>query len=244
MTAPDLSPEQLAADLGGRPVQAYPALLSTEPTAMSWARTGAPAGAVVVADYQASPRGRGGWPWQVQPGRGLGCSLVLRPDLPLEREGWVYVAAAVAVADALDRPEAVFHWPDTVRTGDGAVLARLGAFAELGPQRLEWVVLTLLVEEVAPPRGPLLARLADAVEARLAMPADAVLARYTGHCCTLGQQARARMVPLGPGGPVIEGRAVDVLSDGALVLQTAAGNRVAVRVPHLGLLEVDHEAAD
>jgi BirA family biotin operon repressor/biotin-[acetyl-CoA-carboxylase] ligase len=235
VTGDDLAPQQLATVLGDRPLQAFPALLSTEPVALAWARSGGAAGAVVVADYQASPRGRGGWPWAVQSGRGLGFSLVLRPELPPEREGWCYVAAQVALGDVLtDRP--AFSWPDTVSVDD-TVLARLGAVVQLGPVRTEWAVLTVLVEDAAPPRGPLLARLAVAVEARLAQPAEQVLRAYRPACATLGTTVRARMLPMGPAGPTVEGEAVDVLADGALVLRTARGNRVAVRVPHLGLVE-------
>jgi BirA family biotin operon repressor/biotin-[acetyl-CoA-carboxylase] ligase len=232
----DLAAEELAQLFGPRPFRTYPALLSTEPEAMAWARSGAPTGAVVVADYQASPRGRGGWPWQVRPGRGLGFSLVLHPDLPPEREGWLYVTAAVALADELG--DVRFGWPDTVLAPDGdSVRARLGAFVQLGPQRTEWAVATVLVEGAVPPRGPLLARLAAAVEERLAQPTAAVLEAYTARCATLGRSVRARMIPLGPGGPTVVGEAVDVLADGALVLRTARGNRVAVRPPNLGLLQ-------
>lgn len=238
MTEPaaDLAPDALAAVLGDRPVQTYPTVLSTEPLAMAWARRGAPAGAVVVADYQASPRGRGGWPWRVSPGVGLGCSVVLRPDLPPEREGWLYVAAAAAVADVTDDPAARIDWPDTVRSGE-QVSGRLGAFVQLGPARTEWAVLTALLEAARPPRAALLARFAQRLEERVAGEPGAVLADYLPRCATLGGRWRARMIPLGPGGPVVSGTAVDVLADGALVLLTARGNRVAVRPQHLGLLE-------
>lgn len=232
----DLAAGRLAPALGARPFRAYPALLSTEPEAMAWARSGAPAGAVVVADYQASPRGRGGWPWRVRPGHGLGFSLVLRPDLPPEREGWLYAVASVALADELE--DVGFTWPDTVTTPDGdAVLARLGAFVQPGPQHSEWAVVTVLVEDAVPPRGRLLGRLAEAVETRLGQPAEAVLGVYVPRCTTLGRRVRARMIPLAPSGPAIVGEAVDVLADGALVLRTVTGSRVAVRPPHLGVLE-------
>ncbi|SNR81765.1 biotin--[acetyl-CoA-carboxylase] ligase [Blastococcus mobilis] len=236
----DLAADELAPALGDRPFRTYPALLSTEPEAMAWARSGAPAGAVVVADYQASPRGRGGWPWQVRAGRGLGFSMVLRPELPPEREGWLYVVVSVALADALAdaRDDAGFDWPETVTTADGAtVLARIGVFVQLGPARIDWGVATVLVEDAGPPRGPLLARLAAAVETRLAEPVDAVLAAYRPRCRTVGRSVRARMIPLGPGGPAVVGEAVGVLADGALVLLTPRGNRVAVRPPNLGVLE-------
>ena len=45
------------------------------------------------------------------------------------------------------------------------------------------------------------------------------------------------MIPLGPGGPEVVGRAAAALKDGALVIETGEGRRVAVRPQSLGLLE-------
>lgn len=233
----DLGPEALAAVLGDRPVRAYPALLSTESVAMAWAREGAPSGAVVVADYQASPRGRGGLPWVVQQGRGLGFTLLARPDLPLEREGWPYVASLQALHDVVGGEGTSMSWPDAVHAADGQVVARLGAYVEPGPGRTEWLTVTVLVESAEPPRGPLLGRLVDALERRLEAPAEQVLAEFLPRCATLGRSLRARLIPMGPGGPEVVGEAVDVLADGALVLLTARGHRVAVPPQNLGVLE-------
>jgi BirA family biotin operon repressor/biotin-[acetyl-CoA-carboxylase] ligase len=233
----DLDPAQVSAALGERPVQAYPALLSTEPVAMAWARQGAPSGAVVVADYQAAPRGRGGWPWTVRAGTGLGFTLLVRPELAPEREGWPYVPCLLGLHDILGAQDSTLLWPDTVQAEAGAVLARLGVYVELGPSRTEWATVTVLVEDAAPPRAPLLARLVEAMEARVAQPPEQVLSDYLPRCATLGRHQWARLIPLGPGGPSVTGKAVDVLADGALVLLTARGNRVAVPPQNLGLLE-------
>ncbi len=234
----DLEQPQLAAVLGDRPVRAYPALLSTEPVAMAWAREGAPSGAIVVADYQASPRGRAGLPWTVQLGRGLGFTILHRQDdLPPDREGWPYAAALLGLHDGIGHADRALAWPDAVCASDGTPLARLGVYVELGPGRTEWVSMTVLVEDASPPRGPLLARLVDAMEQRLAQPPPAVLDDYRPLCTTLGRTVRARMLPLGPDGPEVVGEAVDVLADGALVLVTARGNRVAIPPHNLGLLE-------
>lgn len=235
MALTDLLPEQLQELLGGREVRSYPAVLATEPVAMAWARQGAASGAVVVADYQASARGHSGWPWTVRRGEGLGFSLVVRPELPAEREGWPYVPALLGLADATD-PAARLGWPDTVST-DGTVVARLAVYVELGPSGAQWATVTVLVEAATPPRGPLLARVLTAVEARLAAPAEQVLADYRDRCGTLGRRVRARLVPLGPGGPEVTGTAVDVLADGALVLRTDGGSRVAVPPHSLALLD-------
>ena len=233
----DLDPAQVSAALGDRPVRCYPALLATEPVAMAWAREGVASGAVVVADYQASPRGRGGWPWTVQAGRGLGFTMVVRPELDPEREGWPYVPCLLALLDVVGDADSRLLWPDTVCAGTGEVLARLGVYVELGPSRTEWVNATVLVEHADPPRAPLLARGAEALDQRLAQSAEQVLGGYLPRCATLGRQQRARLIPLGPGGPEVVGEAVAVLADGALVLRTVRGSRVAVPPQNLGLLD-------
>lgn len=223
--------------LGTREVRSYPALLSTESVALAWARQGAPAGALVVADYQASPRGRGGLPWTVRPGIGLGFTLLSRPALPPDREGWPYVTALLALQDVVGTPTSSLLWPDEVHEPDGTVLARLGVYVELGPMRTEWVTTTVLVEHAQAPRTRLLGELVDALERRQEAPVEDVLAAYRSRCSTLGGLHRARLIPMGPGGPEVTGQAVDVLADGSLVLLTGKGNRVAVPPHNLGMLE-------
>ena len=228
----DLSARVLAEALGDRPLRAYPALLSTEADALAWARAGAPAGAVVVAGYQASPRGRGGTEWQAPPGESLAFSLVLRPRLPAPREGWVYVVASLGLADVLD---ADVRWPDEAVRGNvraGAVAVSTG----LGPFGVEWAVVNVLVTAARPPRGPLLARLVSAIETRAAEPSAPALADYLRRCETLDLRVHARLIPMGPGGVVVEGRAVTVKTDGALVVETSDERRIAIRPQSLGLL--------
>lgn len=230
----DLSAAELTAVLPGRAVRTYPALLSTEVDAEAWARSGGPAGGVVTAGYLAAPRGRAGLPWE--PGRGLVLSLLLRPDLPPEREGWPYLAAGLGLADALGG-SGTLRWPDEVH-GPGGRAGALGIRTELGPDTVTWAVVTMLAEHAPPPRAPLLARIVTAVEGRLDEPAEALLEAYRRRCVTLSRRVRARLVPLGPAGPVVEGEAVDLRPDGALVIRTDEGRRAVVPPHNLGLLEV------
>ncbi len=231
----DLSAESLAETLPGRPIRTYPAVLSTEADALAWARAGAPSGALVVAAYQASPRGRAGLPWNVSLEGATAFSLVLRPGLPVEREGWLYTVAVSGLSDAMGADCAI-EWPDEVHRGDGRVGA-VGIQTELGPGQVEWAVVNVLLCEAAPPRAPLIARVAKAIERRTRASSIEVLAAYTARCRTLGRLLRARLIPLGPGGPEVSGRAVAAKRDGALVFETAKGSRVAVRPQHLGLLD-------
>jgi BirA family transcriptional regulator, biotin operon repressor / biotin---[acetyl-CoA-carboxylase] ligase len=231
----DLSLEALVHELPGRPVRSYPALLSTHADALAWARAGAPEGALVVADYQASPRGRGGLEWRVVPGEGLGFSLVLRPELPAEREGWLYAVALCALADVVG-DEAAIEWPDEVRAG-GAPAATVGLHVELGADACEWAVLTALLPAARPPRAPLLASAAAAIDARYRSAPTSVLADYLRRCATLDRRVHARLVPLGPAGASVTGRALTVRPNGALVLETDEGDRIAIPPQSLGLLE-------
>jgi BirA family biotin operon repressor/biotin-[acetyl-CoA-carboxylase] ligase len=165
----------------------------------------------------------------------LAFSLILRPALPPEREGWLYTVASVALADVLG-PEVRIGWPDEVWRGD----ERAGAVAvevQLGPELTEWAVVSVLISRVAPPRGPLVARLADSVEARAAASEGEVLAEHTARCRTIGRKVRARLIPMGPTGIVISGTATETKLDGALLIETAKGSHVAVRPQNLGLLE-------
>lgn len=221
----DLSAEALAEVIPERPVRAYQALISTEADALAWARAGAPDGAVVVANHQSSPRGRAGTPWRTLPGQGLGFSLILRPELPPHREGWLYTVAASGVADALGEG-ATIAWPDEVRR-EGARAGAVAVRASAGITAFEWVVVSVLVEEAAPPRGPLLRRAVEAIEARERSSPEAVLADYLPRCETIGHPLRVRLQ--GAGHQRAEGRAVDVRDDGAIVLQTAPDKRGGVK---------------
>ena len=227
--------ERLGELAPARPVRTYPALLSTHADALAWARAGASAGSIVVAEYQASPRGRAGLEWRVQPGVDLAFSMILRPTLPAEREGWLYTVAASGVADALG-PETTIEWPDEIRR-DGARVAAVGIHVELGASGSEWAVVSVLVPSPEDDRGVVLARTADAIETRAASGTTRCLADYLRRCETIGRTVRARLIPLGPGGPEVTGTAVTALTDGALVLLTEQERRIAVRPQNLGLLE-------
>lgn len=227
----DLDAGPLLDAIPGRPARSYPALLSTEADALAWARAGAPAGAVVVSEYQASPRGRGGLEWRPEPGCSLAFSMVLRPvNLPPAREGWLYTVAASALADVVG---GTIEWPDIV-TGRGAV----AVVPEAGQTATVWAIVNILVRYAEPPRAPLLAQLVESLETRLAEPTTRVLADYLPRCSTLGRRVSAPLIPLSPGGKAIRGTARTSLADGALVIESDDRRRVAVRPQAVGVLEL------
>lgn len=236
--AGDLDAVALAPFLPERPIRSYPALLSTEADALAWARAGARTGSLVVADYQASPRGRGGLPWETVQGQGLGFSLVIRPDLSDARQGWLYSVVAVALSDVVaGGGEDVVEWPDQIVVDDTRAAA-FGVTTDIDPMGVRWAVVNVLIEQASRPRGALLARAVEALERRLGQDDGAVLEEHRRRCSTLGRAVRARLIPMGPAGVQVEGSAVDVLADGALLIETERGSRVAVLPHHLGVLEV------
>ena len=230
--AGDLAAESLAAVLGGRPVQSHPVLLSTAVTAAEWARAGARDGSVVVADHQVAPRGRAGRPWSVTPGEGLAFALVMRPGLPAAREGWLYTVALTALADVCGEA-ATIAWPDEIHR-EGALAAVAAINVQLGAQGVKWAVVNLLVREAQPPRGELLAAVLQAIDARLAAAPANLLRAYGAVCRTIGRDVRIRLL----GGTArLEGRAVEALDDGSLVLDVGAERRVPVRPQDVSSIE-------
>lgn len=234
----DLSREAIEDVLPERAFRTFHALLSTEAEAMRWARQGAPDGALVTAGYQASPRGRSGLSFDDhnRPDRGLGFSLVIRRDLPRTSEGWLYAVAVLGAHDALADGDLTVEWPDRLLR-DEAMQAAVGVQAEIAGQLLRWAVVSLFVPTAEVPRTGLLAAMAAATEVRLTQSPDTLRADYRALCRTFGRHVRARLLPLGPAAPTHVGVAVDLATDGGLVIAESSGARVVIDPQSLGFLE-------
>lgn len=90
---------------------------STQMTAFALAVDGARDGTVVVADYQASGRGRRGRTWEAAPGQSLLSTIIVRPRLAPAQWPAYSLVAAVAVAETLARTAALaarLKWPNDV----------------------------------------------------------------------------------------------------------------------------------
>ncbi|HVS44537.1 MAG TPA: biotin--[acetyl-CoA-carboxylase] ligase [Candidatus Dormibacteraeota bacterium] len=215
---------------------------STQDLVRAAARAGAPAGHLVAAGEQTAGRGRQGRRWEAPPGGALLASILLRPRASAEG---VPLAAGLAVTDAIAHlgVDARLKWPNDVLAGGGklaGILAEvepaapgLGVAVVLGigvnlridafPEGVAGASLHRLLAPSPPPTPEeLLAVLLPALAARLR-------ALEGGGIGALLPDWRARAVGLGgpvvaetPGGRV-EGRAVDIDADGALLVETAAG---------------------
>ncbi len=258
---PDLDSleEVLPQDLGlGRPVQVFPLAVTTESLAMGWARQQqAPEGAIVVADAELSARARRGPPWVSVPGKSLAFSVVLRPELPPEGEGLLWLLAALGAAEGIEAVADInvpVKWPDDLLVDDRR-LGMVRSDAHLGPGRIESAVVTvrvnvglteddfpaehretatsLALEGVDRPRPEVLASILARLEACYGMSVPELLDAYRSRCSTLGRQVRAQLMPVGEAA----GRAADVDERGALVVE-GPGGRGFVSVGVVKRLEV------
>ncbi len=209
------------------------------------AREGARAHLAVYCDFQSAGRGRLEREWHAPAGSSLLCSaLVEAPAAPVAPQ-WVVVAAALAVADALEestgrRPD--LKWPNDVLYGESKVAGLLAEVVACGASSMIVVGLGLNLVAVDPAfqsATTVLAATATSLEPRDALtPYLAALDRrrsqldssagvrelsrdYEGDLVTLGQRVR---VELAQGSLV--GTAVGVDDAGALVVDTESGARV------------------
>lgn len=106
---------------------------STNADLAAAARDGAPGGTVLVADHQSSGRGRLGRTWTAPPGSGVAISVLLRPEVALDRWTWLPLLAGVAVSDALRQTAGLpadVKWPNDVLIGDRKVCGVLAERVE------------------------------------------------------------------------------------------------------------------
>jgi BirA family biotin operon repressor/biotin-[acetyl-CoA-carboxylase] ligase len=227
----------------------FPVVTSTMDVGRELAEQGAPEGLVVVADEQRAGRGRAGRAWYSPPGQSLYLSLLLRPALGARQIGWLTMIGALAVLDGLAHLSSLdarlsLKWFNDVLL-NGRKLAGVLVEASFVADRLDYAILGIGLnvntcfadapEEVRQratslrqafgrefDRDDVLARLLAAFGARYQRLPASPLADYIGHLETLGRPVR-----LCAGHEIIEGAAVRVQEDGALVVMTAAGERVA-----------------
>ena len=232
-----------------RVVEVHEALGSTQERARELAHAGTPHGTLVVAEVQTGGRGRLGRPWG-SPKGGLWMSLVLRPGFSASLASRVTQTAAVAVAKALWElgVEASIKWPNDL-LANGKKICGILAESSAGhatdsakKRRLDYVILGVGMNANLDPEDlgvrnrevttirselghdvdllDLLRALLANLEVEMGRIRDfgAVLEEWRKLNCTLGEKVRVRRF-----GETIEGRAVDLTSEGALLLATPRG---------------------
>ncbi|MBI4182631.1 MAG: biotin--[acetyl-CoA-carboxylase] ligase [Proteobacteria bacterium] len=130
-------------------VVALDAVGSTNDEARRLARQGAPAGTVVLARRQTAGRGRRGRSWESPPGN-LYASILVVPGMPASRTAEASFAAALAVAETVERfaPPGLgveCKWPNDVLLGGakvaGILLEGEGIEERGGTAWFRWLVL-------------------------------------------------------------------------------------------------------
>jgi len=237
--------EALTTELLGHPLRSYEIAVTTESLALAWARKeNAPEGAVVIADQELAPRQRKGPPWVPFPSQGLYFSLVLRPGLPPEGEGLIWLLASLAVAEGIEGITGLstrLKWPDDVLVG-GRKIAGVKVETQLGPNQIESSIVTVranlsvaavdLPAEISDGATSLLIEGAEdysreevldavlvAFERCYSLDVAELLARYKDRCETLGRAVRAMFLPRGE----VSGPAIDINEFGSLVIEAPEG---------------------
>src|SRR5690348_6157868 len=143
---------------------------STNATLLAAAGEDAPEGTVLVAEHQATGRGRLDRVWTSPPRAGLTVSFLVRPDVPAARRGWLPLLTGVALAESVGEVTGVrtsLKWPNDLLALDGRKLAGILAEAVSSPGRPGAVVVgvglnvTTRADEL-PPTGTSLAQVLGA----------------------------------------------------------------------------------
>ncbi len=237
-----LTQGKLQEKLGDRPFRFYPKVGSTNDQAREWLINGAPIGACVVADQQTQGRGRMGRTWETPPNSAIALSVILNP--PQEALSQVMMLGALAVAEtlaALGAADVGIKWPNDVLL-NGLKVCGVLAESEWHEQALRGVILGIGLNVRVNFSGSPLAYTATSIETELGHAVDRIdvlatlLGRIDAWSAQLGSGAlyeawRARLITLGDrvsvsyGIHTYEGMAVNVLADGALVIEDSNGTR-------------------
>ena len=225
----------------GREIEHHARITSTQDRARELVDAGC-GPMVVVADEQTAGRGRQGRTWSAPPGTSLLASWVFRP-LPSDPALFALLAG-VAVARALDAlgvPGARLKWPNDVQLGGkklagtlgdavtapdgGALVLGIGvnagqSAADLG--ELAAMATSCRIEGHEVDRLALLARITAQLDLLAASPDErrTALDEWRSRSSVLGREVEVR----GAAGSV-RGLAREIAEDGALVLETASGDR-------------------
>lgn len=223
---------------------------STNDVAWDALAEGAPDGTVVVADAQVQGRGREGRVWHTAPGMGVAMSVLLRPGCERHTLTVLPLAAGLALARAFESLGAAgqLKWPNDVLLsgrkvsgilgesrrgpdGDDAIVLGCGINvhqrAEDFPEAVRGLATSLALEGVATDRETVAARFLNAFEPLWTELDEAgtagILDAWRQRAAFWGRPLAVRT----PSGEV-SGVARTLAADGALILETPAGEQVRV----------------
>jgi BirA family biotin operon repressor/biotin-[acetyl-CoA-carboxylase] ligase len=234
----------------GREFELFSELASTNTYAMEQAARGCREGLAVVAETQTGGKGRLGRTWVSQKGN-LHLSVVLRPEIPLRTAPLLTLAAAVAVASAINpfvNNTARIKWPNDILLSGrkaGGLLTEMSAEQD----RVRHVVIGIgvnvnklpeaLPAEVAAVTTSLAEEIGRAIDRTQLLRAilrelDKWYAAFLADEKTVLDEWRklnatlANRVTVSNAGALLEGAAEDIDADGRLLLRLADNSVKAV----------------
>lgn len=248
LSAPDkLFPEEIQTGLNtkfiGRKIYHYESLSSTMDAAFELAIGGAAEGTVVVSEGQQKGRGRMGREWFSPKGKGIYFSLILRPKIRPEEAPRLTLLSAVAVAEAIRKATGIpvsIKWPNDIMVAEkklGGILTELNAeldrvkFLNLGigiNVNLKQTQLPLRATSIKNELGKnfsrveLLRRVLEQLEEDYSLYGrqgfKPIIAKWQTLSSTLWKR-----VKVSSGRGDIEGQAIDIDTDGALLIRNDSG---------------------
>ncbi|MDP2652548.1 MAG: biotin--[acetyl-CoA-carboxylase] ligase [Candidatus Omnitrophota bacterium] len=251
LSCPDkLLPREIGYVLGtkvmGRHVHSHDAVSSTMDEAFRLGLQGAEEGTVVIAESQTKGRGRLGRSWVSPKGKGLYFSVILRPRLNPMDVPKLTLLCAVALREAVAAStgvQAAIKWPNDLLV-NGRKLA--GILTELNAEveRVKFVVVGFGINVNTsaahlPPHSTSVTLESGQSAARVAVLQEvlrrlerwyfqassegfeAVLNKWKELSATIGRRVR-----ISDSGGTVEGEALDLASDGGLVIRSDAGTLI------------------
>jgi BirA family biotin operon repressor/biotin-[acetyl-CoA-carboxylase] ligase len=248
LTPAEIKPS-LKTECLGKAIHYFSRLNSTNIKAYELASQGAEEGEVVVAESQTQGKGRLGRSWFSPPYLNLYLSVILRPRIPPHQAPLITLMAAVATAEAIEKFSGLhpsIKWPNDILLGGRKVAGLLNEI-QSETDRVHFVILgigvNLNVDQKMFPKeirsiatsmkqetgqvisrkdflSSLLKRLEEWYAIYLKESGDVLLNAWRDRA-----QIKGKSVKVTSFGETLSGIAVDVDSDGALLLRMESGKR-------------------
>ncbi|MBM4325270.1 MAG: biotin--[acetyl-CoA-carboxylase] ligase [Deltaproteobacteria bacterium] len=236
----------------GKTIHYFHALDSTNSKAYDLANRGAEEGEIVIAESQTKGKGRLGRNWFSPPYLNLYLSVILRPEISPHQAPLITLMAAVATAEAIEKSSGLrplIKWPNDILL-NGRKMAGLLNEIKSETDRIHFIILGIGVnlnidekmfpKEIRSIATSMKREMGEGVSRKdfLASLLRGLEQWYTVFLKEGGNvileswrrwaQIKGRRVKMTSFGETIAGRAIDVDSDGALIIETKRGERKRV----------------
>jgi len=232
--------------LGRGGIHHYDVVSSTNDKAYELAEQGSPEGTLVIAEKQTQGKGRLGRKWASPASEGIYMSVILRPEMEMDKVPTITLITANAVIKAINRgceiEDIGVKWPNDILCGGKKVCGILTEI-KAQPDKIDFLVLGIGINvnasrEDLPPEGTSLKLIMgrkvdrrDLLEQLLKEVEDGYFSLERNGFSSARDECRSRSLIIGCQVKVvqhdksIEGMAADIDSDGALVIRTESGKQ-------------------